>query len=77
MRISDDPPRNPNQSSAPRVIDYNRLMPGKIKKNASCDTMGDESRRHDPHVSTMLGRRHKKRFVGNIWMKIVCFWTRC
>ena len=28
VRLSGEPPRDPNQSSAPPVIDYNRLTPG-------------------------------------------------
>ena len=37
VRLSGEPPRDPNQSSAPPVMDYNRLTPGEAKRNASCD----------------------------------------
>ena len=32
VRLSGEPPRDPNQSSAPPVIDYNRLTPGETKE---------------------------------------------
>ena len=31
-----EPPCDPNQSSAPSVIDYNRLTPGEAKKRTHC-----------------------------------------
>ena len=30
--LSGGPPRDPNQSSAPQVMDYNRLTPGEAKE---------------------------------------------
>ena len=32
--LSGEPPCDPNQSSAPSVIEYNRLTPGEAKRNA-------------------------------------------
>ena len=33
VRLSGEPPRSPNQSSAPPVMDYNRLMPHEAKES--------------------------------------------
>ena len=35
VRLLGEPPRDPNQSSAPPVIDYNRFTPGKAKETHS------------------------------------------